>query len=153
MKKLLVTVVLCLATLGAANAQKNAVGLRLGGGAELLYQRDLTQKNFLQFTLNVPDWNGFAATGLYNWRCCEWNWTPKTCDWHLNAGVGAAIGVYNFNDAGLFLGAVGSCSFGCEFKRVPISIDIDYRPTIGIANSDFFTPGFWNFGLAVAYHF
>ncbi len=153
MKKMLFTLVLCLATIGAANAQKNAVGIRIGDGGELLYQRDLRTNTYLQFTLAVPHWDGFTVTGLHNWRCCEWNWTPSVCDWHLDAGAGAAVGVYGFDNSGLFLGAVGSCSFGCEFNRVPISIDIDYRPTIGIANSDFYKNGFWNFGLSVAYHF
>ena len=103
------------------------------------------------------NYDGVALTGIYNWRCCEWNWTPRTCTWHLNAGVGAALGMYNFDNAGFLIGVAGSCAFGCLFKSVPISIDVDYRPVIGAVagggDKGFFTPGFWNFGLAVAYHF
>ena len=96
-------------------------------------------------------------TGIYNWRCCQWDWTPRTCDWYLNAGVGGALGFYDFDDSGLLFGVAGSCAFGCQFKKVPISLEVDYRPVIGTViggySEGFFTPGFWNFGLAVAFHF
>ena len=116
MKKLILLMAVCLASLGTAttaNAQNktkgdNALGLRFGDGVELLYQRDLTQKNFLQFTLAVPHFEGLSVTGIYNWRCCQWNWTPKTCDWYLNAGVGGALGLYDFDDSGFLVGVAGS---------------------------------------------
>lgn len=159
MKKFIVAVMMCFAVATAAKAQdtKYAVGLRLGGSAELLFDYNLSSENFLQFTVSFPNYDGVALTGIYNWRCCEWNWTPRTCTWHLNAGVGAALGMYNFDNAGFLVGVAGSCAFGCLFKSVPISIDVDYRPIIGAVagggDKGFFTPGFWNFGLAVAYHF
>lgn len=157
MKKLILIVAICLVSWTTVKAQENAVGLRIGAGAELLYQRQLSAENYLQFTVAFPNFDGMTVTGTYNWRCCEWNWTPQTCDWHLDAGVGGALGMYGFDDAGFLVGAVGSCAFGCQFKSVPISIDVDYRPVIGIVSgggdSGFFTPGFWNFGLSVAYHF
>ena len=56
MKKLIFVVLLCITSLSFANAQKNAVGFRFGGGAEFLYQRDLSTKNFLQFTLAIPNY-------------------------------------------------------------------------------------------------
>lgn len=157
MKKLFLTLTICFVAMGLAKAQDNAVGLRVGSGVEVLYQRDLSSKNFLQFTVAMPNFDGISATAIYNWRCCKWDWTPQTCDWHLNAGVGAAAGIYNFNDSGVLVGVAGSCAFGCRFKKVPISLDIDYRPIIGTVfgggSKGFFTPGFWNFGLAAAYHF
>ena len=157
MKKLIFVVLLCITSLSFANAQKNAVGFRFGGGAEFLYQRDLSTKNFLQFTLAIPNYEGLSLTGIYNWRCCQWDWTPRTCDWYLNAGVGGALGFYDFDDSGLLFGVAGSCAFGCQFKKVPISLEVDYRPVIGTGiggySEGFFTPGFWNFGLAVAFHF
>ncbi|WP_288739086.1 hypothetical protein [uncultured Coprobacter sp.] len=157
MKRLIFITFICFASLGLTNAQKNAIGLRLGAGAELLYQRNLSAKNFLQFTLAIPDYNGLSVTGIYNWRCCQWNWTPKTCEWYLNAGVGGALGIYDFDDSGVLIGIAGSCAFGCQFKKVPISLDINYRPVIGVVTSGhsegFFDPGFWNFGIAAAYHF
>ena len=131
MKKLIFVVLLCITSLSFANAQKNAVGFRFGGGAEFLYQRDLSTKNFLQFTLAIPNYEGLSLTGIYNWRCCQWDWTPRTCDWYLNAGVGGALGFYDFDDSGLLFGVAGSCAFGCQFKKVPISLEVDYRPVIG----------------------
>ena len=88
MKKILLVFVCSLFAFETVLAQeKNAVGLRLGDGVEFLYQRDLSSRNFLQFTLATPHFEGLSVTGIYNWRCCRWNWTPRTCDWYLNAGV------------------------------------------------------------------
>ena len=158
MKKILLALALCLATV-AVQAQKydHAVGLRFGGSVELLYQHELTKSNFLQFTLAVPNYDGLSVSGIYNWRCCKWDWTPQTCDWYLNAGVGAAVGIYNFKSTGFLAGGAGSCAFGCQFKRTPISLEVDYRPVVGVvaggADKGFFAPGMWNFGLSVKYHF
>ena len=158
MKKILLAVAFCLATM-AVQAQQydHAIGLRFGGSVELLYQHELSQDNFLQFTVAAPNYNGLSVTGIYNWRCCQWDWTPQTCDWYLNAGVGAAAGVYNFGDLGVLAGLAGSCAFGCQFKYAPVSLEIDYRPVVGVVAGGeakgFFAPGMWNFGLSVKYHF
>ena len=78
-------------------------------------------------------------------------------DWYLNAGVGGALGLYDFDDSGFLLGLAGSCAFGCHFKNAPISLEVDYRPVIGAVigggHDGFFDPGFWNFGLSVKFHF
>ena len=98
MKKILLVFVCSLFAFETVLAQeKNAVGLRLGDGVEFLYQRDLSSRNFLQFTLATPHFEGLSVTGIYNWRCCRWNWTPRTCDWYLNAGVGGALGLYDLD--------------------------------------------------------
>lgn len=39
---------------------KNAVGLWLGDGVEFLYQRDLSSRNFMQFTLATPHFEGLV---------------------------------------------------------------------------------------------
>ena len=158
MKKILLVLVCSLFAFETVSAQgKNAVGLRLGDGAEFLYQRDLSYRNFLQITLATPHFEGLSVTGIYNWRCCQWNWTPRTCDWYLNAGVGGALGFYDFDDSGFLLGVAGSCAFGCHFKNAPISLEVDYRPVIGAVigggHDGFFDHGFWNFGLSVKFHF
>lgn len=41
MKKMILAMTLCLASLGIARAQDHAVGLRIGGSVELLYQQEL----------------------------------------------------------------------------------------------------------------
>ena len=118
MKKILLVLVCSLFAFETVSAQgKNAVGLRLGDGAEFLYQRDLSYRNFLQITLATPHFEGLSVTGIYNWRCCQWNWTPRTCDWYLNAGVGGALGFYDFDDSGFLLG-VPDCSGGGEFVKM-----------------------------------
>lgn len=111
------------------------------------------------FAIHAGDssFEGLSVTGIYNWRCCRWNWTPQTCDWYLNVGVGGALGLYDFDDSGFLLGVAGSCAFGCHFKNAPISLEVDYRPVIGAVigggHDGFFDPGFWNFGLSVKFHF
>lgn len=158
MKKIVMILALTLATL-AVQAQQydHAVGLRFGGSVELLYQHELSADNFAQFTLAVPNYDGISLTGIYNWRCMEWDWTPETCDWYLNAGFGAALGAYNFKDTGFLVGLAGSCAFGCQFKNAPISLELDYRPVVGVVagggDKGFFTPGLWNFGVSLKYHF
>lgn len=157
MKKILLVLVCSLFAFETVSAQgKNAVGLRLGDGVEFLYQCDLSSRNFLQFTLATPHFEGLSVTGIYNWRCCRWNWTPQTCDWYLNVGVGGALGLYDFDDSGFLLGVAGSCAFGCHFKNAPISLEVDYRPVIGAVigggHDGFFDPGFWNFGLSVKFY-
>lgn len=54
------------------------------------------------FAIHAGDssFEGLSVTGIYNWRCCRWNWTPQTCDWYLNVGVGGALGLYDFDDSG-----------------------------------------------------
>lgn len=158
MKKFFLGLAFCLVTLGVqAQEYDHAVGLRFGGSVELLYQHEISPSNFWQFTLAMPNYDGISVTGIYNWRCFEWDWTPQTCDWYLNAGVGGAVGAYNFDNTGFLVGVAGSCAFGCQFKNAPISLEVDYRPVVGVvaggADKGFFTPGMWNFGLSVKYHF
>ena len=173
MKKILFLVALCLGAV-AAQAQNHAVGVRFGGSVEFLYQHELSADNFLRFSVAVPNFDGVAVTGTYNWHCFEWtDWTPKTCDWYLDAGVGGALGMYHFkkdniydvyNDVvyqkrrpGFMAGVVGSVAFGCRFKAAPISLEVDYRPVIGVvaggSEKGFFGPGLWNFGVGVKFHF
>lgn len=157
MKKCMLILLCSIFSLHAAQAQNHAIGIRLGGSGEVLYQQWLSESNYLQFTLATPNWNGFTVTGTYNWRCHEWDWTPNVCSWHLDAGVGGLAGVYDMKNTGFLLGVIGSCAFGCQFNKVPISVDLDYRPAIGMVagggSSGLFTPGFWNFGISAAYHF
>ena len=176
MKKLLFFVALCFGAV-AASAQDHAVGVRFGGSVELFYQHELSADNFLRFSVAVPNFDGVALTGTYNWHCCEWtDWTPKTCNWYLDAGVGGALGVDHFKKSwvlfldedgeldakresrpGFMAGVVGSVAFGCRFKNAPISLEVDYRPVIGVvaggSEKGFFGPGLWNFGVGVKFHF
>lgn len=94
MKKILLVFVCSLFAFETVLAQeKNAVGLRLGDGVEFLYQRDLSSRNFLQFTLATPHFEGLSVTGIYNWRCCPVELdTPDLrlvsecrCGWSLGA--------------------------------------------------------------------
>ena len=89
MKKILLVFVCSLFAFETVLAQeKNAVGLRLGDGVEFLYQRDLSSRNFLQFTLATPHFEGLSVTGIYNWRCCRWNTQASAQRWKWKSGTG-----------------------------------------------------------------
>ena len=65
MKKILLVLVCSLFAFETVSAQeKNAVGLRLGDGVEFLYQRDLSSRNFMQFTLATPHFERMTLTGI-----------------------------------------------------------------------------------------
>lgn len=97
----------------------------------------LSMRSFVSefFAIHAGDssFEGLSVTGIYNWRCCRWNWTPQTCDWYLNVGVGGALGLYDFDDSGfcsvwpapalsaviskcpdLFGGRLPSCDRSCD---------------------------------------
>lgn len=176
MKKILFLVALCLGAV-AAQAQNHAVGIRFGGSPELFYQHELSGDKFLRFSIAAPNFDGVSLTGTYNWHCCRWDdWTPNTCVWYLDAGVGGTLGAYHFkkewvlflnedqevdarreSNPGFMAGLVGSVAFGCRFRTVPISLEVDYRPVIGLvaggADKGFLKPGLWNFGVGVKFHF
>ena len=74
MKKLLLALVAMLVVFGAsAQDYKNSIGLRIGYGAELQYERHLSDKNYLEFNLGLSDFDFSDAfvNVLYNWNCCE----------------------------------------------------------------------------------
>ena len=132
MKKILLVFVCSLFAFETVLAQeKKRRGITVGRWRGISLSTRSFVSEFLQFTLATPHFEGLSVTGIYNWRCCRWNWTPRTCDWYLNAGVGGALGLYDFDDSGFLLGLAGSCAFGCHFKNAPISLEVDYRPVIG----------------------
>lgn len=136
---------------------RSAVGLRVGGSVDLIYEYHHRATRHWQFALSLPNYDGVSLSGIHYWRLKQWKWSPDGCDWFLDAGVGPTVGVYHFDDTGFLVGAVGACAMGCRFKRVPISLAIDYKPVVGAvvggSEKGFFTPGLWNFGLVATYHF
>lgn len=143
MKKYLITGILALIASVSINAQdisKNALGLRLGDsdgfGAEVSYQRALSDNKRLEFDLGWRDSNnydGFKLAALHQW---VWN-IDEGFNWY--AGVGGGIGSYSFNNNGgndstdTFVFAAGDVGIEYNFN-IPLLISLDFRPEIGFGD-------------------
>lgn len=102
MKKTLLIIGLIVAGVFSANAQeisKNALGVRLGDsdgfGAEISYQRALSDNNRLEFDLGLRSgkgYDGFKLAGLYQW---VWQLDGRF-NWF--AGVGGGVGSFSFDN-------------------------------------------------------
>ena len=150
MKKILLLVVaVVFATSAFAQDYKNSIGLRLGNGAEVQYERHFSAKNYLEVNGGLYGFgNSFFGNATYNWNCCEWDWTPNAGKWFLSAGVGASLGMWAKH---FQVGVAGNVAFGIRFNK-PVTLSLDYRPTVfflGNAWGD----GFANVGLTCTYNF
>ena len=125
-KLLLLAVAVVFATSAFAQDYKNSIGLRLGYGAELQYERHFSDKNYLEANLGLYGFDVFDVNATYNWNLCEWDWTPKAGKWFLSAGAGASVAMAReyFN-----VGVAGDVAFGIRFNK-PVTLSLDYRPTI-----------------------
>lgn len=148
MKKLFLFIgFLTIATL-TANAQdisKNAIGIRFGDnsgfGAEISYQRKLSNVNRLEIDLGLRSGNAFKATGLY-----EWVWQLEN-QFNWFAGVGGGIASASSN-TGVFVAGVVGLEYNFD---IPLIISLDYRPEIGF--SGFYDGYNSDFGLGLRYQF
>ena len=149
-KLLLVLVAVVFASSAFAQDYKNSIGLRLGWGAEVQYERHFSAENYLEANLGL---NGFGrdlfVNATYNWNCCEWDWTPSVGKWFLSAGVGASLGIWGFN--AFDLGVAGDVAFGLRFNK-PVTLSLDYRPTIYFLQSNW-TGGLYGIALTCTYNF
>jgi len=140
MKKLILSAFMLVGLAFSAQAQdisKNALGLRLGDsngfGAEISYQRGLSDNNRLELDLgwrNSKNVDAFKLTGVYQW---VWN-IDGGFNWY--AGVGAGLGSWstdynNNHDDGTFVFAAGDIGIEYGFDEVPILLSLDFRPEFG----------------------
>lgn len=150
MKKLFLAALFCLLAT-ATFAQQNGFGFRAGTGVELQYERYFASGNLLKANAGLFDFDGnFFGTVVYDWECFNWStWTPNAGDWFLHAGVGGAVGVMTDS---LNLGVAGDVAFGINFSGAPISLAVDYRPTLFLLN-DCLGKGFGSVGLSCVFRF
>ncbi|MBO5716686.1 MAG: hypothetical protein J6R50_01015 [Alistipes sp.] len=156
MKKLLLALVAMLVVSGAfAQDYKNSIGLRLGYGAELQYERHFSSENYLEANLGLSGFNGrdIFVNATYNWNLCDWNWTPNAGRWFLSAGVGGALGVWGHDNdkLGFQVGVAGDVAFGIRFNK-PVTLSLDYRPTVYFLHNAW-GHGFYGVGLTCTYNF
>jgi hypothetical protein len=159
MKKfLLLAVVAFFATSAFAQDYKNSIGLRVGYGAELQYERHFSSENYLEANLGLSGFGGdrVFVNALYNWNLCEWDWTPNAGKWFLSAGVGGSVGLWGYDDnethrLGVQVGVAGDVAFGIRFNK-PVTLSLDYRPTVYFLHNAW-GQGFTGFALTCTYNF
>ena len=157
MKKVLFSLLLFFAAVFYAPAQVNphAIGLRFGGGGDVLggeisYQHGLGSTNRLELDLGLGSGNSWSRTdltGIYQW---DWNLTDGL-NWFV--GPGATIGLWKpSNNSGYFnIGVGGQIGLEYDFKKVgaPILLSLDTRPMWNLTGSG---SGFgWGAALGVRY--
>ena len=159
MKKfLLLAVVAFFATSAFAQDYKNSIGLRVGYGAELQYERHFSSDNYLEANLGLSGFGGdrIFVNATYNWNLCEWDWTPNAGKWFLSAGVGGSVGMWGYekdeaHHLGLQVGVAGDVAFGIRFNK-PVTLSVDYRPTVYFLHNAW-GQGFTGFALTCTYNF
>jgi hypothetical protein len=141
-QKILFTAIL-IATVSIANAQE--VGVRFGDGigGNAAVDGLVSISKYSRVHANVSFGSGLGAEALYDFLYRPFG--DGTLNWYM--GVGPSV---RFDDPFLF-GVCGEVGLSYMFKKVPISISGDWRPTfIIIENTNF--EGGW-FGLNVRYVF
>ncbi|MDD4922002.1 MAG: hypothetical protein PHS30_05935 [Bacteroidales bacterium] len=137
MKKLFTVLAVCFAIATTAGAQKQALGLRVGGGsffgAEVSYQKDLGSANRLEADLGLES-SGAALTGIYQW-VWDLNSIADGVKWY--AGVGAGVRLSDNIGAGLN----GQIGIEYTLKEIPLQFSLDARPGWYFGNSYGFGAG------------
>ena len=126
MKKLLLLVALLAMSAVAVNAQKRAIGARLGYGADFSYQYNMGEKNMLEIEVGLPAFLGIEAAATYDWLFPISSW-EEAGNWNWYAGVGAGGGLY---DNYFFAGLAGRIGIEYNFD-FPLNLSLDWRPIIG----------------------
>lgn len=159
MRKLFLLAITFIGFTALSNAQdfsENALGLRLGDsdgfGAEISYQRALSDANRLEFDLGWRSGNNYDAikiAGLYQWVFLldgDFNWY---------AGVGGGISSFSgrntldgTDDTGFFVAG----DIGVEYNfDIPLQLSLDFRPEFG--NNDFTDNTSFDIALGIRYQF
>lgn len=134
MKKLLLVLIAVIGISFAAQAQSNAIGVRLGGGqgygAELSYLKGIGSSR-LEFDLGYKNYgNGVSAlslVGVYQYHF-DIAAVPNL-GWF--AGVGARADLYTYSGTTVSLGLVGQAGVDYNLQPVtnlPLQVSLDIRP-------------------------
>lgn len=132
MKKVILVLIAVIGLTFAANAQGNAIGVRLGGGqgynAELSFQKALGSSSRLEADLGWYSDNGigaFSLTGIYQMHF-PINAVPNL-GWYVGAGAKATV-VSVANSTSVGIGIVGQAGLDYAFDVVPLQLSLDIRP-------------------------
>lgn len=144
----------------AQDISENTIGLRLGDsdgfGAEVSYQRALSDANRLEFDLgwrSSSDYDGFKLTGLYQW---VW-YLDGNFNWY--AGAGGGLGSYSWDrpfntntgdDSETFAFAAGNVGIEYNFD-IPLLLSLDFRPEFNFGN--YYNDNNFDIALGIRYQF
>lgn len=155
MKKLLLVLIAVIGISFAANAQSQAIGLRLGGGqgygAELSYQKALGGINRLEADLGYRSYYGagaFSLVGLYQAHF-DIKAVPNL-GWYVGAGPRIDLATYN-GGASVAIGICGQAGVDYYLDALPIQLSLDIRPCFEVYPTTFFYWG--DIALGVRYRF
>jgi hypothetical protein len=184
MKKVLLALVAVL-LVTSVSAQKWSVGGRVGSGFEVVGQYSLNETNYIEARFGAswldvgalykfgPSYEmggyimqdyytpGITAdfTALYNWHVLEFDWTPKAGKWFFDAGAGLNVGGAKEY---AYFGLAGMARLGFTFNKVPLTLAVDYTPTVGLnfiymknvkTDVNFRHMGLANVGITCTYNF
>lgn len=128
MKKIILACLLLISSIGFVKAQtsgmqseKNAIGLRLGWGAEASYQRVLSSSNRLEADLGIDFGDGINFAGLYQW-VFDLSGLAPGFNWYVGPGVGLSLWSSDFA-----VGVLGNIGIEYNF-RFPLQLSLDWRP-------------------------
>lgn len=153
MKKIFLILVAVLGLSFAVSAQNN-LGIRVGSGTELSWQKGLNTNNRLEFDLgldgifNNEDWNFICLTGIYQWH---WNIVDKF-GWYV--GPGATVGFYTWEGHSSELGLGVGGQIGIDYELpIPLQLSLDVRPMWYLTDNGFHDGLGWNACLGIRYMF
>ena len=129
MKKLLLVLIAVMGISFAANAQNNAIGVRLGTDAEVSLQLGMGDHNRLELDLGVNgllNWNEyrfFSLTGIYQWH---WN-IVEGLGWYV--GPGAQVSYFQTTAGNNYFNVSVGGQIGLDYDfPIPLQLSLDARP-------------------------
>ena len=118
MKKIILIAAIMLGFAVAASAQPKAIGLRIGGGAELSYQHNVGS-NFIEADLGLESFKSLNVAATYNFMIAQFG-----DGFGFYAGPGIGLG---FAEK-LRVGLAGQVGIEYNFASVPVQLSLDVRP-------------------------
>ena len=123
-KKLFTVSLFIFVFLAAAIAQPKAVGLRVGGDAEVSYQNSIGE-NFLELDLGMAFvGRGLQLTGIYDFVFA------RSGNFNFYVGPGAQVNSWKDSEGEGKIGIALGGQIGAEYQigAIPFNIALDYRP-------------------------
>jgi len=137
MKKIVLTLSIIIGIITLSKAQDNAIGVRLGYGAEFSFQKNrLVGTERIEFDLGFAFERGLNGAVIYQWT---WDLSHCICDgfqWYL--GAGGAFRYWHEEKENDYFNIGGVLQVGIEytFPTVPIQLSLDYRPIVYFSNKN-----------------
>lgn len=132
MKRFLVILAALIISVSAfSQSYKNAIGVKLGYDMALTYKTNLSEANFLDFSVDFSFFHkgyfGVTAGGFYNWNFVVADGLS------LYVGPGVYLGVGLSDNSAAFYASINAM-LGIEYKfaNAPIAISLDYTPGLRI---------------------